>query len=147
MKCLYKILIVWSFFIAVSVWVTYYLEERDSVKVQYVEVSSPSFVERMSYYKDKIYQPRAPDSGMVECSLLMATYKRVKMLPQVLRHYCSKKSPVNKIVLVWNDPESPIPPCVFELGKACDKELKICVTKENKMTNRFLPQNLETECK
>ena len=106
--------------------------------------------ERVLYYKSQIYHPEIRESRRAECTVLMPTYKREKMLPQILNHYCNKLSPLTRIVLIWNDPESPIPPFVLELQEKCDKELKVIPMKENKLTNRLLPQNLEgieTKCK
>ncbi len=96
----------------------------------------------------RISQPRNID-GMTKCTLLMPTYRRVEMLPLVVNHYCNMPTLLCKIVLVWNDVDSPIPPSVSELGEKCNTDFKIIPMKENKLSNRFLPRNkgeIETEC-
>ncbi len=145
MKLLSKVL--FSMFAALIPVMVYFLSRREDIVLEVSPTPAPPGADfnndRISYYKSKIYRPRDFDSGMMECTMLMATYKRVKMLPRVMDHYCNKLSPVNRIVLVWNDPHSPIPSSVLELGERCDKELKVIPMKENNITNRFLPQNLE----
>ncbi len=106
---------------------------------------SSTIEDRESYYRSRIHQPGPLDSEPpIECTLVMPTYRREKMLPPVLKHYCSKESIISKIVLVWNDPETPVPPSVRQLGETCGKQLRVVTTKENKLTNRFLPQNLDS---
>ena len=141
----------------IPIWVVYVLKSsRDSIVMfsdcSELVFSAPTktemFNKRVNYYKSQVYQPIL-DNTKVNCTMIMAAYKRVKMLPLVLNHYCDELSPVNRIVLIWNDPEIPIPPSVLELREKCDKELKFIPMKENNITNRFLPQNLEgteTEC-
>ena len=103
---------------------------------------------RISYFKSSICQPRELES---KCTVLMPTYRRVKMLPQVLDNYCNMSDSVQKIIVVWNDIEHPIPPLMSKLVEKCRVELTFIPMKENKLSNRFLPGNyskeIETECK
>ena len=107
--------------------------------------------DKVLLYKSLIHQTETEQkSGKAECTVLMPSYRREKMLPQILGHYCNKLSPLSRIVLVWNDPSAPVPRSLVELKKKCNKELSVIPMKENKLTNRFLPQNLEeiqTDCK
>lgn len=75
--------------------------------------------------------------------MIMATYKRVSMLTIVLDHYCHEDAPLDRIVVVWNDPNTSIPSSVTRLGEKCSKHVNFVSMKKNKMTNRFLPQNLD----
>lgn len=125
------------------------MEEVDGVVLP--EVALSEYEKRLIYYKSMIHHPEKEQmSGTEECTVLMPTYKREKMLPQILGHYCNSLSPLNRIVLVWNDPEAPIPPFLSEIQDRCSKELRIARMKKNKLTNRLLPENLEgieSDCK
>ena len=80
-------------------------------------------------------------------TMIMLTYKRVKVLPKLLLHYCKAKS-LRKILVIWNDIESQIPQDILALAKQCQVTLKFIQEKENKLTNRFKPRpEIETECK
>lgn len=102
--------------------------------------------ETASYYLSKIYQPSMKlnnDSKLVACTMVLSTYKRAQMLPEILGHYCDRRcSILSEIVVVWHDPVTPIPSSVFQLRDKCSKKMEILPMKENKLTNRFLPQNL-----
>ena len=67
-------------------------------------------------------------------------------MPKVVENYCGVAE-LRKILLIWNDVESPIPPQIQELKKRCGVELQFIKSEKNKMTNRFLPRNeIETDC-
>lgn len=80
-------------------------------------------------------------------TIVMLTYKRTKVLPKLLLHYCRAKR-LHKIIIIWNDIDSVIPPDILELVNKCNVPLRFIKEKENKLTNRFKPRpEIETECK
>ena len=80
-------------------------------------------------------------------TMIMLTYKRVKVLPKLLSHYCKAKR-LHKIVVIWNDVGSEVPRELHDLGNKCEVPLHFIQEKENKLTNRFKPRpEIETECK
>lgn len=79
-------------------------------------------------------------------TMIMLTYKRVKVLSKLLLHYCKVRS-IRKILVIWNDVGSQIPQDILALVKQCDVTLEFIQEKENKLTNRFKPRpEIETEC-
>ena len=110
--------------------------------------STSSGSSRISYYKSQICQPRDLDS---KCTLLVPTFRRVKILPLVLDNYCNMSDSLEKMVVVWNDIGSPIPPSLLKLAEKCKTELAFIPMTENKLSNRFLPgkylKEIDTECK
>lgn len=80
-------------------------------------------------------------------TMIMLTYKRVKVLPKLLLHYCKAKR-LHKILVIWNDVGSQIPQEILDLANKCEVTLQFIHEKENKLTNRFKPRpEIETECK
>ncbi len=75
------------------------------------------------------------------------TYKRLALLPRVVTHYCQTPL-LDKIILIWNNVEAPIPSRVLSLNQSCAVPLLFIKETENKMTNRFKPRpEIRTECK
>ncbi len=81
------------------------------------------------------------------CTLVMLTYKRGKILPKVLMHYCNI-SLLQRILVIWNDVDAAVPEALLNLTRSCNAELMYIVSKENKLTNRYIPRSeIETDCK
>ena len=79
--------------------------------------------------------------------MIMLTYKRTKILPKVLKHYC-KTITLQKILVIWNDVGTPIPKYLMNLTKECDVELIFILSQENLLTNRYIPRDeIKTDCK
>lgn len=77
-------------------------------------------------------------------TILTMTYKRPSLLMMLIPHYCSTGSRLHKIIIIWNDIDTDIPQELRRL--TCDVQLDFIVSKENKLTNRFIPyQEIETE--
>lgn len=116
------------------------------------ELSQPSPVSHiheipnhLQKYVWEIFQPKI-NVELEGFTMIMLTYKRVKMLSQLLTHYCKVKK-LKKILVVWNDVGSAIPRHVLELNNSCQTRLEFIQEKENKLTNRFKPrQQIETDC-
>lgn len=97
----------------------------------------------LQYYSSKIYK----GDGGNKCTMVMLTYKREALLPRVLKHYC-KVSSLQKILVVWNDVNTPVPQDLLNKTKACPVTIKFILSDENKLTNRYLPRSeIDTECK
>lgn len=77
-------------------------------------------------------------------TLLMMTYKRVNLVSDLLKHYC-KLPHLDRVVIVWNDVDSPVPD---DLKKTvCLVPIHYIVSKQNKLTNRFKPRpEIRTDC-
>ncbi len=109
--------------------------------------SKPENQSRIAYYRSQISHPVKLDT---KCTLVVPTYKRVRMLIPLINNYCSMSATLQKIVVVWNDIDSAIDSSVLNLISQCRPELKIIKMKKNKLSNRFLPGNyskeIETEC-
>ncbi len=96
----------------------------------------------LKHYSSQIYGSYM-DKG---CTMVMLTYKREELLPRVLKHYC-KVHDLVKIVVVWNDIDTPVPQALFRLNNECRADLKFIVSKENRLTNRYVPRSeIQTEC-
>ena len=110
-------------------------------------LNSPDVMSGIDYYKSQICHPKSIDT---KCTLLAPTYRRVRLLPVFMNNYCNLTSSLEKIVMVWNDVESPIPPSVLKLVEKCKVEVKFIAMETNKLSNRFLPgeylNEVETEC-
>ena len=97
-------------------------------------------------YVQEIFQPKV-DIELEGFTMILLTYKRVKMLSRLLLHYCKVKK-LKKILVVWNDVDSAIPHHILELNNSCQTRLEFIKEKENKLTNRFKPRpQIETDCK
>lgn len=104
------------------------------------------FDQVMKHYWLKIDEPRH-DRTMLNCTLVMQTYKRDKILPRVLNHYC-KIPLLQRIVVVWNDIDTAVSKSLLNLTRGCAAELMFVVSRENKLTNRYIPRKeIETDCK
>lgn len=97
----------------------------------------------LRYYSSLLY-----DGGVSEgCTMVMLTYRRQKLLPRILRHYCQVVS-LKKILVVWNDVGTAVPQALLNLTKECAVKLQFVLSEENKLTNRYLPRSeIETDCK
>ena len=114
------------------------------------QMSSSSFIhgipEHLLKYVQEVFQPKV-DVDLEEFTMIMLTYKRVKMLSRLILHYCNAKK-LQKIIVVWNDVDSEIPHHILELNKSCQARLEFVRERENKLTNRFKPRpEIETDCK
>jgi hypothetical protein len=97
-------------------------------------------------YVQEIFRPKV-DIELEGFTMILLTYKRVKMLSRLLSHYCQVKK-LKKILVIWNDVDSAIPHHILELNNSCQTRLEFVQEKENKLTNRFKPrQQIETDCK
>lgn len=97
-------------------------------------------------YALEIFHPKS-HSDSEEFTMILLTYKRVKMLSTLIKHYCRTKK-LHKILVIWNDVDSTIPQQVLNLTDSCQTRLEFIQEKENKLTNRFKPRpQIETECK
>ena len=106
----------------------------------------PKIPDHLQKYVQEIFQPKV-DVELEGFTMIMLTYKRVKMLSQLIKHYCNVKK-LTKILVVWNDVDSAIPHHILELNNSCQTRLEFIQEKENKLTNRFKPrQQIETDCK
>ena len=111
-------------------------------------LGTPEYQSRVDYYKSQIIHPVKLNA---RCTLLVPTYKRVRMLILIIQNYCAMSDSLEKIVVVWNDVESEVPSSVLDLREKCGLELKILHMTKNKLSNRFLPghylKEIVTECK
>lgn len=89
------------------------------------------------YYK-QLFVPRGHSLERERLTLVMLTYKREDLIPRVTRHYCSMTESIESIIVIWNDIGTSIPPSLLQLE--CEVKLKFIISKENKLTNRFLPR-------
>ena len=106
---------------------------QHAVKEQFVGYISKVFNQESAHEKEGF-------------TMIMLTYRRVKVLPKLLLHYCKARS-LRKILVIWNDIESQIPQDILALAKQCQVTLEFIQEKENKLTNRFKPRpEIETEC-
>lgn len=97
-------------------------------------------------YVLEIFQPKA-DINNEEFTMIMLTYRRTKMLSQLIKHYCAVKK-LHKILVIWNDVDSAIPQSITNLTQLCQTRLEFIREKENKLTNRFKPRSeIMTDCK
>ena len=99
---------------------------------------------------DSIHQRYASQLGKNTtggCTMVMLTYKRENILPKVLLHYC-KRTFLQRILVIWNDVNTTIPKDFLDLKFSCKTDLKFIVSKENLLTNRYIPRKeIETDCK
>lgn len=99
----------------------------------------PSFNATLWHYYQQILVPPATDLNNERLTVLMPTYKRADILPSVIKHYCSMEESIGKILVIWNDVKTLIPPSLQSLR--CNIDVLFIVSKENKLTNRFLPRD------
>ena len=82
----------------------------------------------------RIFSPKGLDLESEKYTLIMQTFHRMKVLPQLLTHYCELER-LDKIIVLWNDVTTPIPDRLREIQ--CKAPLVLLKQEENKMTNRF----------
>ena len=100
----------------------------------------------LTHYFSKIFHKQATNEKE-EFTIIIMTYKREKVLPKLLLHYCKTKN-LHKILVIWNDVGSFIPQNILSLSNECQVTLQFIQESENKVTNRFKPRpEIETECK
>lgn len=108
-----------------------------------VSVTHSSKENILQYYSSLVYG----GGGGGGCTMVMLTYKRVGLLPRILKHYC-KVASLQRILVVWNDVGTSVPQALLNLTKECRVNIKFILSEENKLTNRYLPRSeIETECK
>lgn len=105
---------------------------------------------RLEYYWSRIFSTNhdsVREPQQEKCTLIMLTYRREGSLPAVITSYCNITM-VDKLLVIWNDVESPIPQSVLNIRNSCPaNKLKFITSAENKMSNRFMPRTeIETEC-
>ena len=126
------------------------LSLQKQATAELTQISSVSHIsdipDHLQKYVQEIFRPKV-DIELEGFTMIMLTYKRVKMLSQLIKHYCKVKK-LSKILVVWNDVDSAIPRHILELNNSCQTRLEFIQEKENKLTNRFKPrQQIETDCK
>ena len=78
--------------------------------------------------------------------MIMLTYRRLRSLPRVIKNYCNITK-LDKLLVIWNDMENPVPQSILDIKNQCTVNIIFIVSKENKMSNRFLPrEEIETDC-
>ena len=101
----------------------------------------------LARYVSQIFHQQSVLYEKENFTMIMLTYKRMKVLPRLLLHYCKAKR-LHKILVIWNDVGTPIPSNILNLVNECEVILQFIREKENKLTNRFKPRaEIETECK
>ena len=101
---------------------------------------------QLARYVTKIFRQDSVNEN-AKFTMVMLTYKRTKVLPKLLLHYCQVKQ-LHKLLVVWNDVGAQIPQDILALTNKCGVVLQFIQEKENKLTNRFKPRpEIETECK
>ena len=109
-----------------------------------LETKEEEFDRIIKQYWSRIDQPRHDEQQ--NCTLVMQTYKREKILSRILMHYC-KIPLLQKILVIWNDVETAVPEALKNLTQSCGTELIYIVSEENKLTNRYIPRSeIETDC-
>ena len=102
---------------------------------------------RLDRYFSKIFRYKPKDDEREEFTIIMMTYKREKVLPDLLLHYCKIKN-LHKILVIWNDVGTQIPGNILKVANECQVTLQFIKETENKVTNRFKPRpEIETDCK
>ena len=125
-------------------------EEHDFPEVE-SEVAQQAVIDKqtsdvLQKYYSEIFRIGI-DLKSEKCTMIMLTYKRIKTLPDVLTHYC-KVQFLEKILVIWNDVDTPVPQNLLELSKSCETKLQFIRERENRLSNRFKPRpEIETECK
>lgn len=123
---------------------------QEKATAELMQTSPVSHVHEIPNHLEKyvleIFQPKV-DVELEGFTMILLTYKRVKMLSQLLSHYCKVKK-LKKILVIWNDVDSAIPHHILKQNNSCQTRLEFIQEKENKLTNRFKPrQQIETDCK
>ena len=104
------------------------------------------FNQRLKHYSSLIFKSTR-SNHREKCTLVILTYKRVKILADVIKHYCSMNQ-FQKILIIWNDVSTTVPRSLYDLNQLCSADLKYIQSTQNKLTNRYLPrEEIETDCK
>ena len=69
-------------------------------------------------------------------SIIIPTYKRIKLLKKVLENYCSLSTHVDTIIVVWNNVKEKVPQELKDFS--CQVTLHVKAQKVNSLNNRFL---------
>ena len=85
---------------------------------------------------DQMFSNHHIDLDTEQFTIVIMTYKRVKLLQTLIPHYCSTGKYLNKIIIIWNDVETSIPRDLSEYN--CEVSLVYIKPKQNKLTNRFI---------
>ena len=96
--------------------------------------SLPQFLQNFAY---RVFFPRNVNRETEKYTLVIQTYKRVKVLVKLLNHYCGLQR-VEKILVLWNDVGTSVPAILRDMR--CAMPLVIIEEKQNRMTNRFKPR-------
>ena len=70
-------------------------------------------------------------------TVIIPTYKRIKLLTRILNNYCSLTSHIDALFVVWNDLQTDIPESLKQLK--CGVTLYWKKEKTNSLNNRFIP--------
>ena len=103
-------------------------------------------VESREYYSSRIF--RSPvDLEREKFTIVMMTYRRYKALKFLVKHYCRVPS-LDRIVVVWNDLETAVSKeQLLEDADCSSVPILLSISKENKLTNRYLPrEEIKTDC-
>ncbi|XP_011405216.2 PREDICTED: exostosin-like 2 [Amphimedon queenslandica] len=105
---------------------------------------SPKEIDMKYYWR--IFRQTVSDLHQEQFTILIMTYKRTAILQRTIPHYCSAGPSLHKVLIVWNDVMTPIPESLTKIPCGQTK-LEFITSKENKLTNRFVPyKEIETEC-
>ena len=93
---------------------------------------------------NKIFGRTTLPPELEQFTIVMMTYKRAKLLRTIVPHYCTTGEKLQKILIIWNDLEEDVPQDLKEIE--CEVKLQFIISKENKLTNRFIPYSeIETD--
>lgn len=82
----------------------------------------------------RVFSQKGLDLESENYVLIMQTFQRMKVLPDLLTHYCELER-LEKIILLWNDVATPVPDRLKKIK--CKVPLLLLKQEENRMTNRF----------
>ena len=124
----------------------YTILEAGDAKEDDVSANPQAMDPHLALYFSKIFHNKPIDERK-EFTIIIMTYKREKVLPDLLLHYCKTKN-LHKILVIWNDVGTQIPESILNVANECQVALQFIKETENKVTNRFKPRpEIETECK
>ena len=112
-------------------------QELDTPNTRVRSYSDAPIPPLLQEYAFRVFFPRGVDRQNEKYTLIIQTYKRVKVLEKLLAHYCNLER-VDKILVLWNDLQTPIPQSLKSFK--CALPLVVIREKENRMTNRFRPR-------
>ena len=124
----------------------YTILEVENAKEGEISANPLAMDPHLTLYFSKIFHSK-PIDEREKFTIIIMTYKREKILPDLLLHYCKTKY-LHKIVVIWNDVGTQIPGSILNVANECQVILQFIKETENKVTNRFKPRpEIETECK